>query len=331
MGISSYLRLLLVICCVVSATFLASPLHAQEKGLDPLLAKANKALRAEQYAEAERIMAPLPSDDHPNLHTLLIKADMLRASGKPDAAQEYYKRAESLDKNSVWAIMGQASAIGEQKRDSSSPGMEDEIKTALLVTRVISMTPSNAYDYLARGWAFKFIENLEKALEDFDRAIDLDPSIPDAFTARASVLFKQRQYGKAISENTKALSLDPTFVQALIDRGAAHRKEGNIDSAMTDYSNALTINPSNPEVYFNRGVLYQKKQVHAQAIDDFTSAIRFDPKYVQAHVNRGASHVSLGNMSAGRKDYEKASQLDPLSEAGQMAGRNLAKLKQMGF
>ena len=331
MAMRFFLRVLLVAGCVVCTASQAYVLYAQDINLDPVLAKASKALRAERYEEAEKFIAPLLNGDSPSLFVLLLKAEILDASGTSDTAIQYYERAEALDKASIQAVMGQVSAIGGQKRNSLSPGIEYEIKAAPLIKRAISMAPSNSYDYLARGVAFKLLGELEKALEDFNKAIELDRSIPDAFTLRTAVFFKKQEFDKAIAENAQALDLDPTFVQALINRGAAHRKMGNIDVALADYSKAMKISPSNPEVYFNRGVIYQKKAMYAQAIDEFSSAIRFDPKYVGAYMNCGASQISLGNISAGKKDFEQAFRLDPLSEAGQMAGRNLSRLKERGY
>jgi len=64
-------------------------------------------------------------------------------------------------------------------------------------------------------------------------------------------------YDKAISEYTKAIEINPSLAEAYNNRGLAYAQgKGQYDKAISDCTKAIEINPSLAEAYNNRGLAY---------------------------------------------------------------------------
>jgi tetratricopeptide (TPR) repeat protein len=67
------------------------------------------------------------------------------------------------------------------------------------------------------------------------------------------------QYDKAISDFNKAIDLNPKFAEAYNNRGLTYAKKGQYDKAISDFTKTIEINPSYTLAYQNRGIIYMIK------------------------------------------------------------------------
>ena len=77
------------------------------------------------------------------------------------------------------------------------------------------------------------------ALEDIDKALEIDPQSIAALHDRGLVYLDQTQYDKAIADFTAVLQIDPQNIDALIERAHAYNKKTNRTAASTDLKRAL--------------------------------------------------------------------------------------------
>jgi len=118
-------------------------------------------------------------------------------------------------------------------------------------------------------------------------------------------------YDKAISEYTKAIEINPSLAEAYNNRGLAYAQgKGQYDKAISDCTKAIEINPSLAEAYNNRGLAYaQGKGQYDKAISDCTKAIEINPSLEEAYSNRGLAYLLLGQSQPGCHDLQKACEL----------------------
>ena len=83
------------------------------------------------------------------------------------------------------------------------------------------------------------------ALEDFNRAIEINPNYAEAYNGRGWCYYGLGQFSAAISEFNKAINLYPEYVDALVGRGWSYVQLGNKTQACYDFQLALVINPYN--------------------------------------------------------------------------------------
>ncbi|MGC8940987.1 MAG: tetratricopeptide repeat protein, partial [Candidatus Nanoarchaeia archaeon] len=77
---------------------------------------------------------------------------------------------------------------------------------------------------------------------------------------------------KAIQDFNKALELDPNFVEAYNNRGIAYAYKGEFDKAMQDWNKALELDPKYANAYYNRGIAYANKGEFNKAMQDLNKA-----------------------------------------------------------
>ena len=67
------------------------------------------------------------------------------------------------------------------------------------------------------------------------------PADAKAFDTRGNVFNNNRQYDRAIEDYNEAVRLDPKFAQAFMDRGVAHYFKGEYVGAVKDYDAAIAL------------------------------------------------------------------------------------------
>ncbi len=122
----------------------------------------------------------------------------------------------------------------------------------------------------------------DKAIENFSKAIELDPRNTDRMNAysyleRGDAYYQKGSYDQAIADYNKLIEFDPKFQGAYHFRGKAYQKKGNLDRAMADFNKAIELDPNYFDCYRDRGVFYRQQGLESQAIADFEMYLRLTP------------------------------------------------------
>jgi tetratricopeptide (TPR) repeat protein len=83
----------------------------------------------------------------------------------------------------------------------------------------------------------------ETAVEFFDKALKLDPSIVAAWSNRGLALSKLGRYDEAIESYDQAIELFPKYTAAWVDKGVALQELGRLDEALKCYDMAIEMSP----------------------------------------------------------------------------------------
>ena len=81
----------------------------------------------------------------------------------------------------------------------------------------------------------------------------------DAFNNRGNAYFAESQFDRAIEDYNQAIRLNPDYANAFINRGNVYRKGGQYDRAILDFDEAIRLSPQNPLAFYSRGVTYGSK------------------------------------------------------------------------
>jgi len=184
--------------------------------------------------------------------------------------------------------------------------------TVLLLFVCTGCGKTDKIDYTKRGIAWHDKGDYDKAIEDFDEAIRLDPTSAISYNYRGFALSAKGEYDKAIEDFDEAIRLDPTNAAACNNRGLAWSGKGEYDKAIRDYNKAVRIDPKLAAAFNNRGfALSSSKGEHDKAIKDYNEAVRLDPTFAAAFNNRGLAWGYKGEYDKAIKDYNEAIRLDP--------------------
>ena len=105
--------------------------------------------------------------------------------------------------------------------------------------------------YINRGASYTTLGDFSHAIEDYDRALQIQPGNAVAIASKALALAKWGRYDEAIENFNRAVVLDPKNARTLLHRGNAHFDKGAYEKAILDYEAALRLDPSLPQAANN--------------------------------------------------------------------------------
>jgi tetratricopeptide (TPR) repeat protein len=141
--------------------------------------------------------------------------------------------------------------------------------------------------------------NLDGAIGDFTRAIELTPKDDAPYYNRAQAKWLKKDVAGAIADYTRAIELGSTNPAAYNNRGNARAENNDRDGAIADYTRALELKPDYARAYYNRAVTKKEKGDASGAAADFKHAQQLDPELVsEESVADSGSNRAAGNAGA---------------------------------
>ena len=180
-----------------------------------------------------------------------------------------------------------------------------------IYTDLIQRTPQEGRFYTLRASAWWALEKPEKAIADFDKAIELGYDAAHAYISRGLFRAEAGDFDKAIADYTTALEKDPEDISALINRAAVHMSQRNHQAAIEDYTKALEKKPDNLTLLQQRGVAYKAAGKADLAIADFETIIKVDDKNIAALMARGFIYYQQGKHASAVEDFSRVIELNP--------------------
>ncbi len=176
--------------------------------------------------------------------------------------------------------------------------------------KAIELNPKYAEAYSNRGLAYSELKQYDRAIEDYGKAIKLNPDLPEAYNNRGLAYYELKQYERAIENYGKALELNPDDAVAYNNRGLAYYELKQYERAIENYGKALELNPKYAKAYYNRGLAYYRLNQCERAIENYGKALELNPNDAEAYNNRGNAYDKLNQHERAIEDYGKAIELN---------------------
>ena len=191
-------------------------------------------------------------------------------------------------------------------------------------TKAIELNPNYTTAYKERGDVKIDLDDYQGAIDDFSKVIELDLEDSVAYRNRGLAKALLENYQEAIDDYTKAIKIDPDYFLAYCNRGFAKMKSKNYQGSINDYTKAIEIDPEDALAYRNCGSAKSYLGDYEGAIDNFSKAIELDPEDAVAFMKRGNSKMELYDYQGAIDDFSKVIKLDP-KDAEAYRNRGIAK------
>ncbi len=165
--------------------------------------------------------------------------------------------------------------------------------------------------YLNRSLIQKEKGNVQAALQDVNRAIQLHGNDAVAFCNRGVIYEKMHDSDRALDDYNKAIALNPDYAPVYYNRGSAYASMEIFDRAIMDYSKAISLHPNFTLSFYNRGIAFKMIGRGDLSIEDLSHAISLDPKFALAYAQRGLVYAESGEPEKALADFNKGLELDP--------------------
>src|SRR3989344_4491726 len=130
----------------------------------------------------------------------------------------------------------------------------------------------------------------------------------DGFYKRGNVYFKLNDFEKSIASFDKAIELDPNDAVAYNNRGGTKRELGLYEAAIDDYDMMIGVDPDE-YAFHNRAFLKFKIGKTDDAIVDLKCALQIAGDFLPSYAVLGDCYRALGKNSDAETAYTKALEL----------------------
>lgn len=168
-----------------------------------------------------------------------------------------------------------------------------------------------AADYVKQGDAMFMEKGYEEAIGLYDRAIALQPDLPEAWNNRGGALAKLQRYQEAIASYDKALSIKADFPEAWNNKAGALAKLQRYQEALKSYDRALSLKQSDPLIWLNLGNVLGKLQQYKKAIAAYDKTIELGANEPLIWYNRGNALTKLRSYEEAVKSYDRLLSIKP--------------------
>lgn len=162
-----------------------------------------------------------------------------------------------------------------------------------------------------------------RAIEHLSLAIAIRNTQPRFFLARGNAFRSINEYEHAARDYGSAIALDDRSPLYFANRGACYRKLNQPVSALEDLTTAIEMDVKKGHHYFNRALVLYESAFFREAIIDFSKALedgtsggigtRIEYRALQ---NRGNCYRKLGNLTKCIEDLESAIKIDARNSTG---------------
>lgn len=169
--------------------------------------------------------------------------------------------------------------------------------------------------YAALSNAYRSIDRYDVALQNAQRAIELDPYDPSARRIYAYALNWVGRFDEAIEQLEQAVALNPNlagpyFELAGLYRARARRSEDTLlavelyAQSIALYEQILAMQPENARAYHRLCDAYFEARENRRAQDYCQNAVNIDPEYAAAWASLGQTQYSQRNYEGAIESFE---------------------------
>jgi TonB family protein len=222
------------------------------------------------------------------------------------------KKVELPERNKILteAVLGRGitfSLTPEIEKELEATGADQALvdaikKKSMIVKTSAVITPSND------AKTNPAVSNPPAPVQDFN-----------FFLKRAESGVEKNDLDAALVDFGKAIEMKPDSFQAYLERGMAHMTKKAFELALTDLNKAVELNPKSALAWANRGDANEKKGDTAKAKADYQKAVEIDANVEPAKSNLAKIVAEEVRLQKEAEDARKAEEARKLAEAKKIA------------
>ncbi|MBR0850163.1 tetratricopeptide repeat protein [Bradyrhizobium diazoefficiens] len=174
------------------------------------------------------------------------------------------------------ALSGCSFDLGSLMPEKDKP--QEVAKPAVAESAVSAGNVSEAQSHTAKAQTLAKSGDMAAALDEFNRAVALDPYNAQALYGRALIYQVNNQHDFAIADFGAASGLNPQKAEPLLGRAVSYLAIGKVKEAAADLDEASEAEPQNAQVWTARGQAYERLGDRAKAAASYNKAVALRPR-----------------------------------------------------
>lgn len=159
-----------------------------------------------------------------------------------------------------------------------------------------------------QGLEKKTGDGYEEARQAFEKALelgDLGEHEALAYNLRGTVRTLLGNHADATADFDKSIELDPTLTQSYIKRASISLELGDPIKAEEEFANALEHNGNDPDIFYHRAQAHFIKGDLSDAQKDYQKSIDLDKDFIFSHIQLGVTQYKMGSIASSMATFRR--------------------------
>ena len=251
--------------------------------------------------ELEAVVAAQPE----NRNALLLLADCNLRMGEFKKVIELLTPIESADNHAVDYMLGLA-LINDKQFDKGQERIERIMRDG-----------DSAEAHVMMGTTYLTINEYEKALKEFKRAVELNPKLPSVNSFYGQTLTRMGATEEAMAAFRRELEINPNDFESCLQMGILLKQDQKLEEARDYFQRALTVRPSEPNSRFYLASIDASQGKLNEALPALEQLVKDAPDFVAAHVMLATVYYRMKRKTDGDREQTIVNKLTAESQAKQ--------------
>ena len=226
---------------------------------------------------------------------------------------ELDRPAESLEALNRAVELGQPGADVYLRRSACHKALGQLDKAIDDLEKALIADPEHTDTMMSLGIISQELGRLEAAVDWYTHVIRREPARAQTYSNLGAVLFELKRYEDAHTTLKVALDLDRTMTTAWNNLGATLKQLHRLDEALQAFDQTLSLDPTHVETYCHKGVILHDLERVEEALACYERALSVDPDCTLAAWNKAFGLLLSGDFEHGWPQYESRWQHKPLN------------------
>ena len=177
----------------------------------------------------------------------------------------------------------------------------EENRTTL--QKIIEMAPDSAYGHFSKGWFWTQEENYQRAVSEYQTALQIHPRFGEARNNLASAYFNLGNWAESIREYEEVLRQHPEWSETHLSLGCAYYKARDIPAAIRAWNNTIQLNRDLFIAHYYLGLVYEKMGRKSEARVHYQTFLQMqqDGEEFQKHIEHAMEREQKIWVEEGRE------------------------------
>jgi tetratricopeptide (TPR) repeat protein len=163
---------------------------------------------------------------------------------------------------------------------------------------------------------FKKSDMIDNARKALDHAAFFGPGSAVAFDGvslniSGDKLYENGDFQGAIDEFKRAILIDPSNVNVHNSLGVCYGLQGEYDSAIEEFKTAASLDPGEYMAMFNLGLVHVMRKQPERALEFFLNSDKINSDVYEVAFQSGKLYFESGDLEKAKPFLERAAKLDP--------------------
>ncbi len=169
----------------------------------------------------------------------------------------------------------------------------------------------NSTDYLNLAILYKNSKQTKKAIEYFEKALKLDPTLEAIYLNLGNLYLELNQFESAISVLKRGIKINPDFAAYYSTMGHVYLQLEDYQAAADAYKKVIELNQHAYQAYYYLGKINIELKDFESAEYYFKEAVKYNQDYALAYIALGDIYLSWGENYKAIARYSTAIEKNP--------------------